>query len=105
MPINVNNVKAGDIYINDYFIDKIFLGNTIVYQKCYRYPVVLGDYEYTLDSDGNLVLTKYIGTKPNKINPNLGVNVTDYEYTLDSDGNLVLTKYIGSSLEKDTPNI
>ena len=105
MPINLNNQKTGDVYIKNHFIDKIYLGDKLAYMKCFGYPVAIGDYEYTLDSNGNLVLTKYIGTKPKKTNPNIGIKVDDYEYTLDSNGNLVLTKYIGTSLEKTTPNI
>jgi hypothetical protein len=71
MPIQINNFNIADIYINGYYIKEIYNGNILVYEKNKGVPIDVSDYEYTLDSKGNLVLTKYIGASPEKVNPNI----------------------------------
>ena len=71
MSININNFNIKDVYVNGYYIKEIYNGNQLVYQKNQGTPIDVTDYEYTLDSKGNLVLTKYIGVSPEKVNPNI----------------------------------
>lgn len=71
MSININNFNIKEVYINGYYIKEIYNGNQLVYQKNQGVPIDVTDYEYTLDSKGNLVLTKYIGASPEKVNPNI----------------------------------
>lgn len=73
MSININNFNIKDVYINGYYIKEIYYGDQLIYQRTQETPIDAADYEYTSDSDNenNLVLTKYIGDSPQKVNPNI----------------------------------
>lgn len=69
MSIEIDNNEIKDIFVNGERIVKVYNGNDLVYDKGTLIDVT--DYEYTLDNQGNLVLTKYIGSDTNVINPNI----------------------------------
>lgn len=69
MSIEINNDEIKDIFVNGERIVKVYNGNDLVYDKGTLIDVT--DYEYTLDNQGNLVLTKYIGSNTDVINPNI----------------------------------
>ena len=69
MSIEINNDEIKDIFVNGERIVKVYNGNDLVYDKGTLIDVT--DYEYTLDNQGNLVLTKYIGSKTNVVTPNI----------------------------------
>lgn len=69
MSIEIDNSEIKDIFVNGERIVKVYNGNDLVYDKGTLIDVT--DYEYTLDNQGNLVLTKYIGTNTNVVTPNI----------------------------------
>lgn len=69
MSIKINNNEIKDIFVNGERIVKVYNGNDLVYDKGTLIDVT--DYEYTLDNQGNLILTKYIGSKTNVVTPNI----------------------------------
>lgn len=69
MSIEIDNNEIKDIFVNGERIVKVYNGNDLVYDKGTLIDVT--DYEYTLDNQGNLVLTKYIGSNTDVINPNI----------------------------------
>ena len=69
MSIEIDNNDIKDIFVNGERIVKVYNGNDLVYDKGTLIDVT--DYEYTLDNQGNLVLTKYIGTNTNVVTPNI----------------------------------
>ena len=69
MKLEVNDHYVQDIYVNDTQIIKVYNGDTLIYDKGTLIDV--SNYEYTLDNHGNLVLTKYIGSDTNVVNPNI----------------------------------
>lgn len=69
MSIKINNNEIKDIFVNGERIVKVYNGNDLVYDKGTLINVT--DYEYTLDNQGNLILTKYIGSKTNVVTPNI----------------------------------
>lgn len=69
MSIEIDNNEIKDIFVNGERIVKVYNGNDLVYDKGTLIDVT--DYEYTLDNQGNLVLTKYIGSKTNVVTPNI----------------------------------
>lgn len=69
MSIEIDNNEIKDIFVNGERIVKVYNGNDLVYDKGTLIDVT--DYEYTLDNQGNLILTKYIGTKTNVVTPNI----------------------------------
>jgi hypothetical protein len=69
MSIEINNDEIKDIFVNGERIVKVYNGNDLVYDKGTLIDVT--DYEYTLDNQGNLILTKYIGTNPIDTTPNI----------------------------------
>ena len=69
MSIEIDNNDIKDIFVNGERIVKVYNGNDLVYDKGTLIDVT--DYEYTLDNQGNLVLTKYIGSKTNVVTPNI----------------------------------
>jgi hypothetical protein len=69
MSIEINNDEIKDIFVNGERIVKVYNGNDLVYDKGTLIDVT--DYEYTLDNQGNLILTKYIGSKTNVVTPNI----------------------------------
>ena len=69
MSIEIDNNEIKDIFVNGERIVKVYNGNDLVYDKGTLIDVT--DYEYTLDNQGNLILTKYIGSNTDIINPNI----------------------------------
>lgn len=69
MSIEIDNNDIKDIFVNGERIVKVYNGNDLVYDKGTLIDVT--DYEYTLDNQGNLVLTKYIGSKTIVTTPNI----------------------------------
>lgn len=69
MKLEVNDHYVQDIYVNDTQIIKVYNGDTLIYDKGTLIDV--SNYQYTLDNHGNLVLTKYIGSDTNVVNPNI----------------------------------
>ena len=69
MSIEIDNSEIKDIFVNGERIVKVYNGNDLVYDKGTLIDVT--DYEYTLDNQGNLVLTKYIGSNTNVVTPNI----------------------------------
>lgn len=69
MSIEINNDEIKDIFVNGERIVKVYNGNDLVYDKGTLIDVT--DYEYTLDNQGNLILTKYIGSNTNVVTPNI----------------------------------
>ena len=69
MSIEIDNNEIKDIFVNGERIVKVYNGNDLVYDKGTLIDVT--DYEYTLDNKGNLILTKYIGSKTNVVTPNI----------------------------------
>ena len=69
MSIEIDNKEIKDIFVNGERIVKVYNGNDLVYDKGTLIDVT--DYEYTLDNKGNLILTKYIGSKTNVVTPNI----------------------------------
>jgi hypothetical protein len=69
MSIEIDNNEIKDIFVNGERIVKVYNGNDLVYDKGTLIDVT--DYEYTLDNQGNLILTKYIGSKTNVVTPNI----------------------------------
>lgn len=69
MSIEIDNNEIKDIFVNGERIVKVYNGNDLVYDKGTLIDVT--DYEYTLDNQGNLILTKYIGTNPIITTPNI----------------------------------
>ena len=69
MSIEIDNNDIKDIFVNGERIVKVYNGNDLVYDKGTLIDVT--DYEYTLDNQGNLILTKYIGSKTNVVTPNI----------------------------------
>lgn len=69
MSIEIDNNEIKDIFVNGERIVKVYNGNDLVYDKGTLIDVT--DYEYTLDNQGNLILTKYIGTNTNVVTPNM----------------------------------
>lgn len=69
MSIEINNDEIKDIFVNGERIVKVYNGNDLVYDKGTLIDVT--DYEYTLDNQGNLILTKYIGTNSVVTTPNI----------------------------------
>lgn len=69
MSIEIDNNEIKDIFVNGERIVKVYNGNDLVYDKGTLIDVT--DYEYTLDNQGNLILTKYIGTNSVVTTPNI----------------------------------
>lgn len=69
MSIEIDNNEIKDIFVNGERIVKVYNGNDLVYDKGTLIDVT--DYEYTLDNQGNLILTKYIGSNTNVVTPNI----------------------------------
>ena len=69
MSIEIDNNEIKDIFVNGERIVKVYNGNDLVYDKGTLIDVT--DYEYILDNQGNLILTKYIGSKTNVVTPNI----------------------------------
>lgn len=70
MSIVINDKNVIDVYAGDQRVIQIYKGNDLIYQISGGI-IDVTDYEYTLDAQGNLVLTKYIGSRDTIINPNL----------------------------------
>lgn len=71
MSIVINDKNVIDVYAQNKRVIQIYKGDVLVYQYNSGKKIDVTDYEYTLDAQGNLILTKYIGTHSDVINPNL----------------------------------